>query len=134
MEELTKVWNYLIAIGFLPLAIVMSLAAYGLARWYYGINDFFLKAVAITTDTPENIQKSKDLNNALKVIKALPIIVGMIVTIAMQAKEGNRFADYVISACLGIAHAFMAVTLYETLIEFKIFKQIEAKFITTKEQ
>lgn len=133
MDELTKVWNYLLAIGFLPLAIVMSLAAYGIGRWYYGINDFFLKSTAITTDTPENAQKAKELHAALKIIKALPIIIGVVVTVAMQYKPGNKVADYVISMCLGIAHAFMAVTLYETLIEFKVFKTIEAKFIKSAE-
>lgn len=133
MEDLTKVWNYLLAIGFLPLAIVMSLATYGLGRWYYGINDFFLKSTALTTTTPEGLQKANEVSNALKIIKTLPILVGMVVTIAMQQQEGYRLSNYIISGCLGIAHAFIAVTLYETLVEFKVFKAIEAKLIKAQE-
>jgi len=133
METFTEVWAYLIAIGFLPMAAVMALATYGLGRWYYGINDFFLKEVSIKTDTPEAIEKAKALNKALKVIKLLPIIVAIFVTVAMQWKPDRKAHDIIVSLCLGIAHSFIGVTLYETLIEFKIFKVLEAKFIKTGE-
>ena len=135
MEAIKQVWDYLIAIGFLPQAIVMALAAYGLGRWYYGINDLYLKNTALdenNTDT-EKAQKAKDTNKALKIIKAVPILVGIIVTVAMQYKPNRIPADFIIGTCLGVAHAFMGVMLYDVLIEFKIFQKLEAKFIKTGE-
>jgi hypothetical protein len=133
MEEANKVIAYLLAIGLLPLAIAMSLAAYGLSRWYYGINDIYLKETAIKTDTVENADKAKKLSNALKIIKLIPILVGIGVTVAMQFEAPARTAAVIISTCLGVVHAFIGVTAYELLIEFRIFKIIEAKFIKTGE-
>ena len=125
MEEFKQVWQYLIAIGFLPLAVCMSFAAYGLGRWWYGINDISLKENAVKMGSDE----AKALNHALKIIKLMPIIVGICVTGAMTWKPERVTHDYVIAFCLGIAHAFMGVTAYETAVEFKFIQKIEAKFI-----